>query len=68
MKKLSRNEMKQVAGGRLAVVQPSVCLAMGAYCGNGCTDPDKPTIPCCAGLTCSGGGIIAGQCVGFATS
>lgn len=60
MKKLTRTEMKKIAGGGPSG-GPAKCVALGGPCGD-CTDP-FPTDVCCDGLVCSGGGIIAGQCI-----
>lgn len=60
MKKLTRTEMKNVLGGDGGGSKG--CLALGAACGD-CTDPESNNNPCCPGLVCSGGGIIAGQCI-----
>ncbi|XZF13535.1 hypothetical protein ACTHGU_17280 [Chitinophagaceae bacterium MMS25-I14] len=61
MKKLSKNEMKNVFGGKALPPKPA-CLPVGSYCGSSCTDPETP-VSCCPGSICSGGGIIAGKCI-----
>ncbi len=55
-KKLSRNDMKNLTGGKKIS-----CAAAGSACRLGVTDPP----PCCPGLSCQrrpGGSLSVGTC------